>query len=65
MDSQPNKKKMLAEQYTDLIKQAQQQPGIIELSKAYGYYDLLVKQSSMYFKSIRPKFVVINSADSS
>lgn len=65
MDSQSNKETTLAEEYADLIKEAQKQPGIIELSKAYGYYDMLVKQSSIYFKSIRPKFVVINSADSS
>jgi hypothetical protein len=54
----------LADQYADLIKEAQKQPGIVELSKAYGYYDLLMKQSSLYFKSIRPKFVIINSTNS-
>jgi hypothetical protein len=62
--SQPTKEKTLADQYADLIKEAQKQPGIVELSKAYGYYDLLMKQSSLYFKSIRPKFVIINSTNS-
>jgi hypothetical protein len=62
MTDQPSKEQPLAQEYADIIKEAQKQPGIIELSKAYGYYDLLMKQSSIYLKGIRPKFVVINSA---
>jgi hypothetical protein len=49
---------------SELIRRAQQQPGVKELSQAYGYYDRLVRQSNAYLAITRPK-VILSTTNSS
>lgn len=55
---QEKKNQSLSDDYGELMKQAQKQPGIKELAVAYGHYDKLVRQSNAYLGIIRPKFIV-------
>src|SRR5207244_11037912 len=48
-------------EYDDMISSAQNQPGIPELMKAYGQYDLLVRQTAEYLNSIPPKLIIFTS----
>jgi hypothetical protein len=50
-----------ASDYAEIIKKAQNQPGIIELMKAYGQYELLTRQSAEYLNSIPPKVIIFTS----
>lgn len=38
----------------ELIKKAQKEPGIVELSKVYGNYEELLKKSSEYLAGVCP-----------
>ena len=42
----------------ELIKKAQEQPGIKELMITYGHYEELIEQSNKYFAEILPKSAI-------
>lgn len=65
MKNKTRSKKSLSEEYQEIIKRAQQEPGIKELSKAYGRYDQIAKRSHEYFATIRRKSVIFNTTSSS
>jgi hypothetical protein len=48
-----------------LVRKAQKQPGIKELTEAYGYYDRIATQSAEYFARTRQKIIVSVSSSSS
>jgi len=43
-----------AAEYKKLLKQAQKQPGLIEMTKVYGQYGVLLAQSQQYLASQTP-----------
>jgi hypothetical protein len=51
-------------EYDDIIKRAIAHPGIAELMEVYGQYDLLLKQSSEYLSSARPKTIITTTNSS-
>jgi len=51
-------------EYDDIIKRAIAHPGIAELMEVYGQYDLLLKQSSEYLSSNRPKTIITTTNSS-
>jgi hypothetical protein len=65
MKNKTRSEKSLSEEYQEIIKRAQQQPGIKELSEAYGRSELLAKRSREYFAKMKPKFVTFNTTSSS
>ena len=48
----------ISTQYNEIIKKAEEQPGIVHLSKVYGQYYQLMKRSSDYLNASKPKIVV-------
>lgn len=48
-----------------LIKRAQEQPGIADLMLVYGQYEELLRKSHEYLAEMRPKSVVLTAASSS
>jgi hypothetical protein len=54
----------LAAEHQDLIRRAQKQPGIKELTEAYGYYDRIATQSAEYFARTGQKIIVSVSSSS-
>lgn len=46
------------EEIKQMIKHAQEQPGVAELMEAYGRYDEYIKQADAYLASLRPKDII-------
>ena len=42
----------------ELIKSAQQQPGIADLMFVYGQYDEMLRKSSEYLEGVKPKVII-------
>ena len=38
-------------EYNKLLKEAQKQPGVVEVAKVYGQYDNLLKQTRKYLSN--------------
>jgi len=55
----------MAAEYDEVVKKAQQQPGIAELMKAYGRYDELVKRANAYLSRPGTKVIISTSNSSS
>ena len=49
----------------ELIKSAQQQPGIAELMLVYGQYDEMLRKSREYLEGVKPKVIISASSNSS
>ncbi len=49
------KKEEGAEDLQELIERSQAQPGISDLSAAYGRYEEYVRKVEAYFRALRPK----------
>ena len=43
-----------AAEYDKLLRQAQKQPGLVEVVKVYGKYDALLEQSRRYLENATP-----------
>ena len=65
MKNKTRSEKSLSEEYQEIIRRAQQEPGIKELSKAYGRYDQIARRSQEYFTNMRRKSVIFNTTSSS
>ena len=50
--------------YEELIRRAKEQPGVAELIKVYGDYDLLLKQTNEYLSGGQPTVVISTSSTS-
>ena len=48
----------LSKEYQELVKKAQQQPGVVELMKVYEQYDELLKRSYEYLSGANPKTII-------
>ncbi len=48
----------ITEEYNEIIKRAQEQPGIADLMQVYGHYEELLKQSYEYLANISPKIII-------
>jgi hypothetical protein len=55
----------LAEDFNEIVKKAQEQPGITELMQVYGNYDSLVKQMNVYLGNTKPKIIISTTNSSS
>ncbi len=64
-DGEKMNDKMIFQEYDEIIKRAQGQPGIAELMQVYDQYDLLLRQSHEYLSSTRPKTVIATTNSSS
>ena len=42
----------------ELIKRAQQQPGIADLMFVYGQYDEMLQKSREYLEGVKPKVII-------
>jgi hypothetical protein len=60
-----NEDSSLVSEYSDLIKKAQQRPGLKELLQLYGQYEAAVRQSREYLSIIRPKMMISTTNSSS
>lgn len=49
----------------ELIKSAQQQPGIADLMFVYGQYDEMLRKSAEYLEGVKPKVIISASSNSS
>jgi len=49
----------------ELIKSAQQQPGIADLMFVYGQYDEMLQKSREYLEGVKPKVIISTSSNSS
>jgi len=49
----------------ELIKSAQQQPGIADLMFVYGQYDEMLQKSREYLEGVKPKVIISASSNSS
>ncbi|HJH25957.1 MAG TPA: hypothetical protein C5S37_04100 [Methanophagales archaeon] len=49
----------------ELIKSAQQQPGIADLMFVYGQYDEMLQKSREYLEGVKPKDIISTSSNSS
>jgi|LGVF01.2.fsa_nt_gb hypothetical protein len=49
----------------ELIKSAQQQPGIADLMFVYGQYDEMLRKSGEYLEGVKPKVIISASSNSS
>ena len=49
----------------DLIKRAQNEPGIADLFSVYGQYEEVIEKSQEYLAGIKPKTIVTTTAESS
>lgn len=49
----------------ELIKSAQEQPGIADLMFVYGQYDEMLQKSREYLEEVEPKVIISASSDSS
>jgi len=49
----------------ELIKSAQEQPGIADLMFVYGQYDEMLQKSREYLEGIKPKGIISASSNSS
>ncbi len=49
----------------ELIKRAQQQPGIADLMFVYGQYDEMLQKSREYLEGVKPKVIISASSNSS
>ncbi len=49
----------------ELVKSAQEQPGIADLMFVYGQYAEMLEKSSEYLEGIKPKDIISVSSDSS
>lgn len=49
----------------ELIKSAQQQPGIADLMFVYGQYDEMLQKSREYLEGAKPKDIISASSNSS
>ena len=49
----------------ELIKSAQQQPGIADLMLVYGQYDEMLRKSGEYLEGVKPKVIISASSNSS
>jgi len=49
----------------ELIKSAQQQPGIADLMLVYGQYDEMLRKSREYLEGVKPKVIISASSNSS
>ncbi len=49
----------------ELIKSAQQQPGIADLMFVYGQYDEMLRKSREYLEGVKPKVIISASSNSS
>lgn len=58
-----NKPKMKLE-LDELIKNAQEQPGIADLMFVYGQYAEMLEKSCEYLEGIKPKVIISASSDS-
>lgn len=56
---------IMANEFNDIIKKAQEQPGIVELMQVYGNYESLVKQTNAYLGNTRPKIIISTTNSSS
>lgn len=52
-------------EYDELLKKAQSQPGVVDVMKAYGQYDELVKKTNAYFARQNRTKAIISSTGSS
>lgn len=43
-----------AAEYDKLLRQAQKQPGLVEVAKVYGKYNALLEQSRRYLENATP-----------
>jgi hypothetical protein len=48
----------------ELIKSAQEQPGIADLMVVYGQYAEMLQKSREYLEGIKPKVIISASSDS-
>jgi hypothetical protein len=48
-------------EFTELLQRAEREPGIKELTKAYGRYQELLKQSEQYLFGSKTKAIISNS----
>ncbi len=55
----------ITEEYKEIVKRAQEQPGIAELMQVYGQYDLLVRQSHDYLSRTQSKTIIATTSSSS
>jgi len=53
-----------AKEYEELVERVKMQPGLKELSEAYGYYESLLKQTMQYLVSTRPQTILSTSSSS-
>lgn len=51
--------------YEELIKKAQEQPGIKELMMVYGDYESLIQQSHEYLMGMMPRSIISSNNNSS
>ncbi|MFZ2071915.1 MAG: hypothetical protein WAV32_10055 [Halobacteriota archaeon] len=49
----------------ELIKSAQEQPGIADLMFVYGQYDEMLQKSREYLEGVKPKVIISASSNSS
>jgi hypothetical protein len=49
----------------ELIKKAEEQPGIADLMFVYGQYDEMLQKSREYLEGVRPKDIISASSNSS
>ena len=49
----------------ELIKSAQQQPGIADLMFVYGQYDEMLRKSREYLEGVKPNVIISASSNSS
>jgi hypothetical protein len=58
-------KSSLAKEYADLIRKAQQRPGLNELLQLYGQYEAAIRRSREYLSIIKPKIIISTTNSSS
>ena len=49
----------------ELIKSAQEQPGVADLMFVYGQYDEMMQKSREYLEGVRTKVIISDSSNSS
>jgi hypothetical protein len=52
-------------QIEELLKRAQEQPGIAELMAVYGRYEEVVAQSHEYLAGTKPKSIISTTSETS
>jgi len=52
-------------EFDELLKRAQEQPGIADLMFVYGQYDEMLQKSREYLGEMKQKVIISTSSDSS